>query len=66
MRLAGREIKIIRPIFKIEMLVYQSKGNLDEKILFHKITHHLDPEIRNMLVNSKFGTRIPHSIVADD
>ena len=33
-RLAGCEIKRIRPIFKTEMLIFQSKTNLDEKILF--------------------------------
>ena len=41
-------------IFKTEMLMYQSKTNLDEAKLFSKITHHLDSEIRKMLVNSKF------------
>ena len=44
----------MRPIFKTEMLFYQSKANLDEKILFCKITHHLDPEVRKMLVKSMF------------
>ena len=45
----------MRPIFKTDMLIFQSKANLDEKILFGKITHHLDPAIRKMLVKSKFG-----------
>ena len=36
--------------FKTTMLIFQSKANLDEKILFGKITHRLDPEIREMLV----------------
>ena len=36
-------------IFKTKMLTCQSKDNLDEKILFGKITHHLDPEIRRKL-----------------
>ena len=45
----------MRPIFKTEMLIYQSKANLDEKILFGKITDHLDSEIRKILVNGKFG-----------
>ena len=48
------------------MLIHQSKGNLDEKILFDKITHHLDLEMRKKLVNSKFRTRIPHSILVHD
>ena len=38
------------PIFKTELLIFQSKANLDEKILFDKITHHLDPEITKMPV----------------
>ena len=63
-RLAGCEIKSMRPIFKAEMLIYQSQANLDEKILFGMIIHHLDPEIRKMLVNSKL--RIPHSILIHD
>ena len=45
-RFVGFGIKCIWPIFKTEMLIYQSKINLDEKILFGKITHLLDPEIR--------------------
>ena len=34
--------------------------------LFVKITHHLDPEIREMLVGVSIGTRIPHSILVHD
>ena len=41
----------MRLIFKTEMLIYQAQADLDEKILFGKITHHLGPEVRNMLVN---------------
>ena len=40
------------------MLIYQSKANLDEKILFGKIIHHLDhldPETRKLVVNGKFA-----------
>ena len=51
------------PIFKTEMLIDQSKASLDEKSLFGTIKHHLDPEIRKMLVNGKFGTWNPHSIL---
>ena len=40
----------MRLIFKNEMLIYQSKANLDDKILFGKITHHLEPEIWKILV----------------
>ena len=53
----------MRPILKIEMLIYQSKANLDEKILFGKVTHHLEAEIRKMLVMASVGTRGPHSIL---
>ena len=45
-RLAGRGKKTMRPIFKTEMLIFQLKANLAEKILLGKITPHLDPEIR--------------------
>ena len=44
-------------IFKTNMLTYQSKTNLDEKIIFGKITHHLDPEIRKMLEGACFGIK---------
>ena len=52
MHLAGCEIKSTRPMFKTEMFINQSKANLDEKVLFGKITNHLDPEIRKMLRRS--------------
>ena len=55
-RLAGCGIKSMRPIFKTEMLIYQSNTNSDEKILSGKITHHLDPEFSKMLDNGKFGS----------
>ena len=45
------------------MLIYQSQANLDEKILFAKITHLIDPEIRKMLVRECLETKIPHSIL---
>ena len=60
-RLMGCEIKSMRPIFKTEMLIYQSKANLDEKILFAKITRHLDPEIRKMLIRSMLGDKGFHN-----
>ena len=56
--LVGSEIKSMLLIFKTEMLSYQSKANLDEETLFGKITHHLDPEIRKMLVKSMFRNDI--------
>ena len=37
-RLAGFEIKSMWPIFKAKMLIYQSKADFDEIILFGKIT----------------------------
>ena len=48
------------PIFKTELLIYQSKANLDEKILFDRITHHLDLEIRKIPVSGLHGNRIFH------
>ena len=53
-RFAGYGMKNMRPTFKTEMLVYQSRANLDEKSLFGKIAHHLGSEIRKILVNGKF------------
>ena len=44
----------MRTIFKTKMLIFQSKAIIDEKILFGKITHHLDQEIRRMLVTGVF------------
>ena len=35
----------MRPIFNTEMIIYPSKVNLDEKILFGSIPHFTDPEI---------------------
>ena len=41
------------PTFETKMSnCFQSKANLDVKILFGKITHHLDPENRKMLVRA--------------
>ena len=45
------------PIFKTKVLIYQSKVNLDEKILFGSIPHLRDPEIRKMLVKGMFGNK---------
>ena len=49
----------MRKIFKIEMLIYHSNANLDEKVLFGKITNHLDPYIRKMLAKGRFGKKNP-------
>ena len=54
--LVGCGIKSLRPIFKAEMSIYLSKANLDVKIFFgKKITHHVDPGFRKMLVSEMFG-----------
>ena len=50
----------MQPIFKTEMLIYQSKANLGVKILFDKITHHLEPEIRKLLLTGIFLKREFH------
>ena len=42
-------------IFKTKMFIFQSKANLDEKILFGKITHLCDPTIRKMPVRGLHG-----------
>ena len=55
MRLAGSGLKNVWPIFKTKMFIFQSKANLDEKTLFGEITHHLDHEIRTMLIRGMFG-----------
>ena len=49
----------MRPIFKTEMFIYQSKVNLDEKILFGRIPHLTDSEIRKMMVKGIFGNKSP-------
>ena len=46
------------------MFVYQSKVNLDEKILFGSIPHLTDPEIRKMLVKDMHGNN--NSILVHD
>ena len=40
----GAALESMWLMFKTRMFIYQSKANLDEKISFGKITHHLDPE----------------------
>ena len=56
-RLGGCGIKSILAIFKTSILTYQSKVNIDVKILFGKVTHHLDPEIWKMLEGACFGIK---------
>ena len=57
-RLAGRGMKSKRLILKIEMLIYQSKAGLDERILFGKITHLLVHKVRKVLVSASYGNEI--------
>ena len=49
-----RILKRMWPIFKTEMLIFQSEANLDKKIYFGKITRYLDPEVRKMLLRCMF------------
>ena len=56
----------MRPIFKTDWFIYQSKVNLDEKILFGSIPHLTDPEIRKMLVKGLFGNYNSTSILVHD
>ena len=58
-RSAGYGIRSILPIFKSKMFVSQSKAKLAEKMWFGRITHYLDPEIRQMLVSGMFGGHSP-------
>ena len=57
----------MRLIFKTEMFICQSKRNLEVKILFGKITQHLDLEMREVPERSCcMETRIPSSILVHD
>ena len=42
-------------IFKPETLIFQIKANSAVKIVFGKITHHFEPEVRKMLVRKVHG-----------
>ena len=44
-RLAGCGIKSTGPIFKIKILICQSKANFDVNILFGNSTHLLNPKL---------------------
>ena len=48
------------------MLMYQSKGNLDEKILFGKIPHLIDQKIKKIPVKRMFGNKDSTFILVDD
>ena len=45
------------------MFIYKSKASLNVKIVFVKITHLLDQEIRKMLVWGFYENEFPHSIL---
>ena len=49
MRLEGCGIKRVWPIFETKVLFYQSKANLDVRILFPNITHLIDPKIMQIV-----------------
>ena len=51
--------KSIMPIFETEMLIYQSEANFEAKILFGKITHYVEPEIRKMLERGLLWSKDP-------
>ena len=55
MSLGGCGKKRMRPIFETKLLIYQSKANLDVKILFGNITHLIDLEIWEILEKGLFG-----------
>ena len=56
----------MRMVLKTAMFVYQSKPNLDVKVVFGKITHHFRPIVRKMLLKSSMGTRMSSSTLVDD
>ena len=45
------------PIFKNKILIFQLRANKAGKNLFGKIIHHLDQEIRKMLVRDMFWNK---------
>ena len=62
--MAGYGIKRLWLIFKTETLMYQSNANLDEQILFGKITHLYEPTSRKMpLKGFVWESKIPRSIL---
>ena len=56
-RLAGYGIISLLPIFKTDMLIYQSKANLHVKIFIRNISHLIDPEIRKILLKGVLGNK---------
>ena len=58
--------KIVRSMLKTEMLIYHSKPNFDEKILFVRITYLENPKVRKMSAGFAWESKIPHFILAHD
>ena len=63
MRLAGCGIKSIRPIFKTEMFMYQSKANIDEKFCLVKLLINKTKKLGNAGKGACLGRRIPNTIL---
>ena len=59
-RLAGCGIETIWLIFKTELLIYQSRANLKQTILFGKLTHHLGSAMRKVPIRSLHWNRQFH------
>ena len=52
--------KYVADIQNRNILIHQSKANLYEKILFHKIANLYDPEIRHLSVRGLCGNQEFH------
>ena len=57
MRLEGCGIESTWLIFKIRMLFYQSKVNLDVEILFRNASRLMDPDITKMQKRDLYGNQ---------
>ena len=56
--MAGYQIKLNHVTkSKTKVLIYRSKVNLDEKILFGSIRHLTDLEVRKIMVNGALGNK---------
>ena len=64
--LVGCEIKSTKTIFKTEMFIYQSKANLDEKILFVKSHIFQSQQLGNACKGSVCESEIPRSVLVHD
>ena len=57
MPLAGYGMKSMWPIFKTKMSINQSQANINDKMLFGKITHLEDSTVRKISVRGLYGNR---------